>query len=197
MGYEACSLPASSTYVERDRFVTSSKTRIKSLYTGRFVELVVAPESVWEYARRPACSGVVVVVALTRRNELVLVEQFRPPVDAHVLELPAGLAGDTPRTEGEPLLAAAKRELLEETGYVSDNWSLLGRSAPSAGITDELHSYFLARQCWREGEGGGDENEDIVVSTVPMETLRDALTERNKRGDIVSSTVWAGLGLLS
>ena len=71
----------------------------------------------WEYVERPNVTGIVVIVPVTRDGELVLIEQYRVPVDRPVIELPAGLAGDVPGTEGERLEAAARRELLEETGY--------------------------------------------------------------------------------
>ncbi|MBW3598896.1 MAG: NUDIX hydrolase, partial [Planctomycetes bacterium] len=76
----------------------------------------------WEYATRKDATGVVVVAALTDEGKVLLVEQYRIPIQRRTLELPAGLAGDEPGAEQERLLEAAKRELLEETGYVADQW---------------------------------------------------------------------------
>ena len=58
-----------------------------------------------------------VLVAVTPEGRLLLIEQYRPPVDRVVIELPAGLVGDLPGTENEPLAVGARRELVEETGY--------------------------------------------------------------------------------
>ncbi len=68
------------------------------------------------------------VVALTEEQRVVIVRQYRPAVEHHTLELPSGLvdAGETP-------LAAARRELLEETGYEAGEWELLGGMEPDVG----------------------------------------------------------------
>ena len=68
------------------------------------------------------------VVALTEEKRVVIVRQYRPAVEHHTLELPSGLvdAGETP-------LAAAQRELLEETGYEAGEWQLLGGMEPDVG----------------------------------------------------------------
>ena len=61
-------------------------------------------------------------------------EQYRPPVDKYVIELPAGLAGDQKENRGEALESAARRELLEETGYQAAKMEQLVWGASSAGI---------------------------------------------------------------
>jgi len=85
------------------------------LYQGRHVDFVKVGN--WEFADRPAISGIVAIAAVTPEGEALFVEQFRPPVGKLVIELPAGLAGDVSGSEKEELAEAAKRELLEETGY--------------------------------------------------------------------------------
>src|SRR5687768_8463814 len=67
--------------------------RMQVLGNGRFLELV-RDEHGWEYARRVNATGVVVIAASTDKNEVILIEQYRPPVGARVVELPAGLVGD-------------------------------------------------------------------------------------------------------
>jgi ADP-ribose pyrophosphatase len=84
---------------------------------GKYIELV--RQNGWEFARRKGISGIVGIIAVTDDRKLVLVEQHRPPVGARVIELPAGLAGDAKGHEKEDLADAARRELLEETGYVA------------------------------------------------------------------------------
>src|SRR6478672_1057017 len=112
------------------------------LYDGKHIQLVRRDR--WEYARRKNLTGIVAIVAVTEDGKLVLVEQYRPPVGARVIELPAGLAGDVAGQEAEDLATAALRELLEETGYEADVMTEVGAGAASAGMTDEIITLFLA-----------------------------------------------------
>ena len=73
------------------------------------------------------------MVAVTAENELLLVEQYRPPPNARVIELPAGLAGDD--DGAETLTDAARRELLEETGYHAGSLVKVAEGPASAGAT--------------------------------------------------------------
>lgn len=163
----------------------------ESLYRGRFVELV--REGHWEFVRRCNNSGVVVVVAITPNDELLLVEQHRPPVGGRVLELPAGLSGDHVGTEDEPLVEAAKRELVEETGYAASEWTDLGDSPVSAGLTNETVRFFLATGLSKVGRGGGDETEDIEVLSVPLGEVRDFLAAKRAAGVAIDAKIGGGL----
>ena len=172
--------------------------KLKHLATGRYVGLVQDPSTGWEYATRTTGIGIVVIVATTATGELVLVEQIRPPLAGRVLELPAGLAGDLIGTAEETLLDAAKRELYEESGYVSERWSSLSSSVPSAGITDEVHTYFHADDCRKLGTGGGDASECIETQLVKRTQLPSFLHRYAVvSGQYVSGTVWAGLAMLT
>src|SRR3954470_2526008 len=82
---------------------------------GRYITMV--DDAGWEYVTRHGITGIVVLVAMTPAREIVLVEQYRPPVRRRVIELPAGLVGDVAGHEAETLSAAAHRELVEETGF--------------------------------------------------------------------------------
>ena len=77
-------------------------------------------------------------------EQLVLVEQYRPPLDAHIIELCAGLAGDVPGKEDEPLEDAARRELLEECGYDAEHLEFLTEGPPAQGLCDEFLTFFKA-----------------------------------------------------
>jgi 8-oxo-dGTP pyrophosphatase MutT (NUDIX family) len=90
------------------------------LAEGKFLRLVV--ENGWEWVERRNTQGAVVIAAITEHNEIVLIEQYRIPLAARVIELPAGLAGDEPGSRHEALIEAARRELLEETGYFGSTW---------------------------------------------------------------------------
>lgn len=86
-------------------------------------------------------SGAVAILALDERDRVVTVRQYRHPVGDFLLELPAGLLD----VAGEPALAAAKRELFEETALTADDWSVLVDLHTSPGMTDEAIRVFLAR----------------------------------------------------
>jgi len=103
-------------------------------------------------------NGSVVIMALDeRRGELrvLLVRQYRHAAEASLWELPAGRID-----EGEPALAAARRELLEETGYKAREWQRLVTYYPSPGFLSETHALFAARDLQR-GSAQPDEDENI------------------------------------
>jgi ADP-ribose pyrophosphatase len=172
----------------------SGEDEIEVVAQGRFVRL--ARRGTWEYAERFGIGGIVAIVALTPERRVVLVEQYRIPVGARVVELPAGLAGDTPEHAGEPLEAAARRELLEETGWAAGSLERLGEGPPSAGLTTERIAFFRARELRREGEGGGDSSEDIEVHEVDLDQIDAWLAERERAGRLVDPKVYAGLYFL-
>jgi len=97
-----------------------------TVYAGK--HLSMAQRGHWEFATRNTRRPVVGIVAITDAGDVVLVEQFRPPVGQNVVELPAGLAGDIAGLEDEPLVEAAKRELLEETGYAAKQWTEVSKN---------------------------------------------------------------------
>ncbi len=160
------------------------------LAEGSHVRLV--EQAGWEWAERVGVAGVVAVVAVTADRRLVLTEQYRPPVGARVLDLPAGLAGDMVGFEDEPLLAAAQRELMEETGYESDDWELLTEGPCSPGMTNEMLVFYLARGVEQTGPGGGDAGEVIEVSVVCLERLHQRLEAKRGEGILVDPKVYAG-----
>ncbi len=158
-------------------------------YDGRYLGLHETDG--WEYATRTNATGVVVIVAVTADEEVILVEQYRVPVAARVVELPAGLVGD--QDAGETLESAAERELFEETGYRAARLSKLTKCPSSAGMTDEEITFFLAEGCVREGAGGGDASEDITVHTVPLQDVDQWLADAQGRGLTYDPKIYAGL----
>jgi ADP-ribose pyrophosphatase len=146
----------------------------------------------WEYVSRKGVSGVVTIIAVTRDGKLLLVEQYRPPVESRVIELPAGLAGDG-RHRHETLEAAARRELLEETGYEATEMKYVGGGPGSAGLTDELISIFLATGLNKTGPGAGDGSEEIVLHEVPVKDLPQWIEQRSSEGLLIDLKVYAAL----
>src|SRR5688572_20554979 len=118
------------------RNLMSKPEQPTTIAEGKRVRLVRRAD--WEYVTRKKASGIVAILAVTDDGKLVLVEQYRPPVAKSVIELPAGLVGDEAGHEQEALSDAARRELLEETGYEAAAMEFLAEGAPSAGITDEI-----------------------------------------------------------
>ncbi|MEM7231632.1 MAG: NUDIX hydrolase [Planctomycetota bacterium] len=150
----------------------------------------------WEYVDRPKPSGLVCITAVNDRDELILVEQFRPPVRTTVIELPAGLVGDVPGEENESLELGARRELLEETGYEADSWKLVASGPPSAGLATEVLNLFVATGLRRIGEGGGDASENISVHEVPLASLHEWLAQQSERGAMIDLKIFSGLYFL-
>jgi ADP-ribose pyrophosphatase len=150
----------------------------------------------WEFVERTKATGGVVIVALTDNGQLLLVEQYRIPMGQPVLELPAGLAGDVEGAETEELIQAAKRELLEETGYEARQMTFLMAGPSSAGLTNEVNTLFRATGLRCVGRGGGDAHEQIRLHMVPLAEVHDWLREKMEQGLGVDPKVYAGLYFL-
>ncbi len=148
--------------------------------------------------RRKNTTGIVIIVALTPDDELIFVEQYRPPVGARVIELPAGLAGDISGQEHEALARAAERELEEETGYRAARMEELVQGPVSAGLTSEIVTFFRAHDLTRITDGGGDEHEDIEVHRIPLsERAGRGSPSVSAAGVLVDSKVYVALYFLS
>ncbi|HYN44072.1 MAG TPA: NUDIX hydrolase, partial [Thermoanaerobaculia bacterium] len=106
---------------------------------------------------------------------------------------PAGLAGDAESPASEPLEEAARRELVEETGWDAKAMQRLTAGPPSAGVTSEIVTFFRARGLSKVGAGGGVEGEAITVHEVPLGAVESFLAEREADGVLVDPKVWAGL----
>ncbi len=163
---------------------------VKVHYRGRFLGL--QERDSWEYAFRTNASGVVVLVPVTDSGELVLVEQHRTPVSSRVIELPAGLAGDTGNRD-ENLKTAAQRELIEETGYRAGFLDELLSCPSTPGMSDEIITIFFAGDLQRVAAGGGDGDENITVHHVPLESATQWLETRMTEGIMVDPKIYAGL----
>jgi ADP-ribose pyrophosphatase len=146
----------------------------------------------WEYCEHRTAKESVMVVAVTDDGRIVLVEEFRPAVDAAVVCLPAGLAGDEGPEASE---SAARRELAEETGWAAGALELLGRGPGSAGMSSEIVNFYLARDVRLAGEQGALEKEEIRVHVVPVLELREWARAREAAGTLIDPKLWAGVYL--
>lgn len=112
--------------------------------------------------------GAVGIVALDDAGSVLLVNQYRHPVQQRLWEPPAGLLDEV----GEDPLEAAKRELFEESHYQAERWDVLVDAFTSPGMTDESVRVYLARDV-RPVDGprheGLDEERDMPVRWVPLD----------------------------
>ena len=161
------------------------------LWEGKFLRVLKSGR--WEYADRVGSTGGVVIVAITNDGKLVLTEQYRIPVAQRVIELPAGLAGDVPEQQGEASAAAARRELLEETGYEADDMICLATGPPSAGLASEIVTFFRATGLRRVAAGGGHGHEEIQVHEIALNQVADWLQRKAVEGLLIDPKVYAGL----
>ncbi len=147
----------------------------------------------WDFVRRPHSDACVGILAITPDDEIVLVEQFRIPMQRYVIEVPAGIVGDEEEYRGESLSTTATRELLEETGYRAGCIRQLVASPTSAGMTSEMTHLFLATDLVREHQGGGVGCENIIVHHVPRAELPQWLSTQEAAGKLVDFKIHACL----
>ncbi len=103
------------------------------------------------------------VIALTPENKIILVEQYRAGIDEPTLEIPGGMVdGD------ENPIQSARRELREETGFVSAQWESIGKTSSNPAILNNYTHLYVARNCTFDGGQQPDGSEDIEVHTLPL-----------------------------
>jgi ADP-ribose pyrophosphatase len=174
-------------------------------YLGRMNEHVGEPEEVvwqgrfitakkrgtWEYVSRARGIKAAVILAVDEEHVL-LVEQFRAPINRVCLELPAGLIGD--ETEGEAVELAAARELEEETGYRPAIVTVVGEFYSSPGIVSESYFFVQANQLTKVSNGGGVEGENITVHRVALADLSIFVAAKRAEGCAIDSKLLTLLG---
>jgi 8-oxo-dGTP pyrophosphatase MutT (NUDIX family) len=111
------------------------------------------------------------VVAVTADDRLVMVRQYRPALGAVNFEIPAGTT-DPHETSIED---AARRELLEETGYGGGTWSLLTTLSPNPALQDNLSHTFLAEGVVQQAPPNTEDTEDLRVHLVPVNELESLI----------------------
>ncbi len=128
------------------------------------------------------------IIALTKEKQIVLIEQFRHGISEIILELPGGMID-----ENEPAETAARRELLEETGFSADEFILLGKSRPNPAINNNWIYHYLALDCEKTQETAFDEHESVITKLVPLSEIEKLI----KDGKITHSLVVAGFYYLN
>lgn len=136
-------------------------TRIFDLRTARYRHPVRHTEREFYVVHSPDWVN---VIALTPDRRLVLVRQFRFGVDDFSIEIPGGVMD-----HGEEPVVAGLRELREETGYVGKNARIIGRVHSNPAILSNACHFVLVEDVERTAELEWDADEEIEVSTVPVE----------------------------
>jgi ADP-ribose pyrophosphatase len=134
--------------------------------------------------------GAVGVVAMDGAGQVLLIRQYRHPVGRQLWEIPAGLRD----VAGEPPLATARRELLEEAGYLAADWQVLADFFTSPGITSERLRVYLARGLVRVPDAAREyvpdhEEAHLTIEWAPL----DEVVSRILAGDLHNGVMMIGV----
>lgn len=147
----------------------------RKVFSGKIVNLrvdkVKLPNnetSTREIVQHP---GAVAIVAVTRKENVLLVRQYRKATESVLLELPAGKLEDN-----ETKKECAQRELMEETGHYASDIQYVTSFYTSPGFTNELLHLFFARDL-KQKKKAGDEDEFIEIEQVPMDIIVDKIND--------------------
>jgi ADP-ribose pyrophosphatase len=138
--------------VRRDKCVTPENTLVDPYYVYEF--------PTW-----------VTVVAVTEDNKIVMVRQYRHAIGETIMEIPGGCVDDTDVS----LQAAAEREVLEETGYVFENYEYLGKISANPSTNNNLMHMYLATNGKKVQEQQLDHNEEIEVCLFTIDEVKQML----------------------
>jgi ADP-ribose pyrophosphatase len=160
-----------------NHLIETTKTSEK-LFSGRVIDLyleeVVLPNgktSTREIIKHP---GAVAVIAMTKENKIVMVQQYRKAMERVLVEIPAGKL-----EKGELPEVTAKRELEEETGYTTDSLQHLISFYTSPGFADELvHIYFTEELQILTEKAELDEDEFVDVLEMTLEEAQQMIHEQ-------------------
>ncbi len=129
------------------------------------------------------------VVAIDSYGKILLIKQYRHGIRSVTFEIPGGMVDS-----GESPLGAAKRELLEETGFDSNDWALIGKVHPNPAIQDNLCLTYLAKNVEQVMEPKFEGTEDIATFLVPAdEIVRLVSSGKITHALVISAFYWYSL----
>lgn len=152
--------------------------KTKKVFEGKIISLQVDDVSLpnGETSKRELVKhpGAVAIIALTEEKELVLVEQYRKPLEQSILEIPAGKIEPNEKPE-----ITALRELEEETGYTTNNLSYLTSFYTSPGFADEIiHIYYTDQLIPLTNKVYGDDDEFVEVHKLLPKKIEQAINSK-------------------
>lgn len=162
-----------SEYLHREPWLTVRKERLQ-LPNGT----IVPKYYVLEY------NDWVNIIAITKDGKYIMVEQYRHGIGETCMEVCAGVC-----ESGEAPLDAAKRELLEETGYGNGEWTELICTAPNASANTNLTYTYIANGVEKIAEPTPEESEDLIIHHFSVDEVKNLLAE----GKIIQATMVAPL----
>lgn len=168
--------------------ITEALSDRKRVFDGKIIKvdhmLATLPNGKTALREVAAHPGASAIVPLDDNGNVYLVRQFRAPLARVTIEIPAGKLDFM----GEDRLAAAVRELREETGFTADNWLKLTDMATTPGFCSEVISIYLARGL-KSGATDFDEDEFINIVKLPFDKAVDMVVS----GEICDSKTACGL----
>jgi len=176
----------------------TSKAKVvssKEMYRGPIFRVtsdqVIEPGGVQvrrDIVRHPGSVVIMAVEGSGRESRVLLARQYRHAVDDYLWELPAGRID-----EGENELSAAKRELLEETGYSATSWKRILRFYASPGYIDETMAVYLARGL-RPGTAQPEDDEVIDLRFFDLSVaVQQVLSGKLRDGKTIAGVLWLAL----
>lgn len=172
----------------------ASRETPELLYQGEWLRMVKRGQ--WESCERTHGKDglAVLVIAVTPDDHVLFVEQYRVPLGAKTIEMPAGLVGDDDASD--TLESAARRELIEETGWDAARIDVLLVGPTTAGMSNERIAFARARDLKQVGEGGGVADENITVHSIPRAQAPAWLMQKYAEGYELDLKLWAGLWMI-
>ena len=149
----------------------------ETVWSGKYI--VAKRRGPWEYVGRARGIGAAVILAV-EDDHVLLVEQWRVPLQRRCLELPAGLVGD--ETKDEEVVTSAARELEEETGWRPERVEIVGDFASSPGMVSETFTLVTAHGLTKVGDGGGVPGEDITVHRIALNDVPSFVVAKRAEG---------------
>lgn len=173
---------------------TTGSEDCELLYQGQWLRMVRRGR--WESCERTHSRDglAVIVIAVTPDDEVLFVEQYRIALGARTIEMPAGLIGDD--HADDTIERAARRELIEETGWEPGAIDILLTGPTTSGMSNERITFVRARNLRKVGEGGGVGSENITVHAVPRQDAPAWLMRKHAAGFELDLKLWAGLWMI-